>query len=489
MHINPLNTELQELPTETKQYTYDDTGAADRLEQIVNGKFLYIRQDNKTMLFNGHVWHEDTEAQLERAFDRIAANVNSEPIHYVPTDSEDDHKRKIAAIKARDRFAKRVRSWRGKSDSINQFKTRITVGRDKFDQNPALLNTPAGVIDGDNPQHGLLPHEPNQYLSKITKGSPINDATCPRWVQFINEVTEGDADVAAFLQRAVGYSVFGRGRERKVFIIHGVGETNNTTNGKSVFVSTIAQVLGDYAATLTPGLFQEAKYDKDADAATPALIPLDGARFASAGETKKDRKLATGLLKSITSGERVPVRRLRQEQAEINVIGALWLTTNHVPAVDAAEEAMWRRLVLIPFTAHIEHPDIGLTDRMVKNEANGIMRWILDGYLSYMDQGLNIPDSIQLNGQEHRDEQDELKEFEADCIEFIAGRWLSSRLISETFELWAKERGITTRPKTFNNKFRERHRSKEHRVNNARGFDDMALTKEAEKKGADRFNQ
>ncbi|MEA2523985.1 MAG: putative primase/helicase, partial [Thermomicrobiales bacterium] len=73
------------------------------------------------------------------------------------------------------------------------------------------------------------------------------DAPCPNWDAYLASVTGGDAALAAYLQRAVGYALIGGNPERVLLILHGEGR-----NGKSTFLETLKTVFADYAKTTAP---------------------------------------------------------------------------------------------------------------------------------------------------------------------------------------------------------------------------------------------
>jgi len=115
---------------------------------------------------------------------------------------------------------------------------RHAATADEWDADPWLLNTPGGVV---NLKNGVLrSHDRLDRLTKITTATPAGD--CPTWRQFIHEVTGGDQALQAYLARMAGYALTGSTREHALFFLYGTG-----ANGKSVFVNTLATILGDYA--------------------------------------------------------------------------------------------------------------------------------------------------------------------------------------------------------------------------------------------------
>ncbi len=110
---------------------------------------------------------------------------------------------------------------------------------DVWDTDPWLLNTPSGIVDLQTGK--MLPHDPEQYITKITAVAPGGD--CPRWLQFLDEITGGNVELQQFLQRVAGYSLTGSIREHALFFAYGTGG-----NGKGVFLNTLSAILADYAA-------------------------------------------------------------------------------------------------------------------------------------------------------------------------------------------------------------------------------------------------
>lgn len=123
---------------------------------------------------------------------------------------------------------------------------------------------------------------------------------CKRWAQFIDEIMGGDQEKAAFLQRALGYSILGVNREECMFIAYG----SKTRNGKGTLFSTIATVLGgDYADSASPDLICEGRNGKSTDfnAGTACLSQAGGyAGLVTMSESAKGVRLDAASMKTIT---------------------------------------------------------------------------------------------------------------------------------------------------------------------------------------------
>jgi putative DNA primase/helicase len=114
---------------------------------------------------------------------------------------------------------------------------RLAATIDQWDTDPWQLNTPQGVIDLTTGQS--RPHIPEDYITKITAVAPKGD--CPRFLAFLDRITGGDSELVSYIQRVLGYGLTGLTREHALFFGYGTG-----ANGKSVLLSTVAGILGDY---------------------------------------------------------------------------------------------------------------------------------------------------------------------------------------------------------------------------------------------------
>lgn len=120
---------------------------------------------------------------------------------------------------------------------------RHTATVNQWDTDPWLLNTPTGTIELQSGEQ--REHREGDYLKKLTgTGLSSRGEACPLWLSFLDRVTDHSVELQKFLQRIVGYCLTGSISEHALFFLYGTG-----ANGKSVFSSVIADVLGEYAKT------------------------------------------------------------------------------------------------------------------------------------------------------------------------------------------------------------------------------------------------
>jgi putative DNA primase/helicase len=300
---------------------------------------------------------------------------------------------------------------------------------DEWDADIWLLNTPGGVVDLRTGR--MRAHERTDRMTKISTAVPRSE--CPTWRVFLSDVTGSDAELMDYLQRMVGYCLTGVTSEHALFFLYGTG-----ANGKSVFVTTIATILGDYAANAPMDTFMETRSDRH----PTDLAGLRGARFVASIETEQGRRWNESKIKTITGGDKVSARFMRQDFFDFFPQFKLLVAGNHKPSIRNVDEAMKRRLHMIPFTVTIppERRDGKLTEKLLA-ERDGVLAWALEGCLLWQRSGLRRPQSVL-------DATDEY--FEA---EDAMGRWLEDRCVLHanakalTFELfndwkqWAEVNG------------------------------------------------
>lgn len=278
----------------------------------------------------------------------------------------------------------------------------------EWDADPWLLNTPGGVVDLRTGR--LRAHDRADRMTKITTATPAGD--CPTWRRFLAEVTGGDADLQAYLQRVSGYCLTGSTQEHALFFLYGTG-----ANGKSVFVNTLATILGDYAASAPMDTFMETRSDRH----PTDMAGLRGARFVSSIETEQGRRWAESKVKSLTGGDKISARFMRQDFFEYTPQFKLVIAGNHKPAIRNIDEAMKRRLHLIPFTITVppERRDKHLQQKLLA-ERDGILAWALEGCLAWQRLGrLDPPPQVVAATEEYFEAEDAL------------GRWLEERCVRE----------------------------------------------------------
>jgi putative DNA primase/helicase len=308
--------------------------------------------------------------------------------------------REVASRCGDDRVARAVASRKAVSAvlSLARADQRISAMTEDWDRDPWLLNTPSGVVDLRSGKQ--RPHTPDDYLTKITAVAPASACPIPLWEGFVQRVTGGDVEYINFLKRVCGYCLTGLTSEHALFFLYGTG-----ANGKSTFISTITGCFGDHYRAAPIETFTAGKNDRH----PTELAGLRGARLVTAVETEENRHWAESRLKSLTGGDKVPARFMRQDWFEYWPIFKLLIAGNHKPGLRTVDEAIRRRLHLLPFTQGIpkEERDPRLPEKL-KAEWSGILAWMIEGCLEWQGEGLNPPDVVTVATREYFEEEDSL---------------------------------------------------------------------------------
>lgn len=306
---------------------------------------------------------------------------------------------------------------------------RHAATADQWDLDPWLLNTPDGRVDLRT--GAGTPHERTDYMTKLAAATPRGEA--PAWRAFLEDITDGDAELQAYLARMAGYAMTGVTTEHAMFFLYGTG-----ANGKSVFLNTLAAVLGDYATNAPMETFLESRGERH----PTDLAGLRGARLVTAIEVEKGRRWAEAKIKSLTGGDRISARFMRQDYFEYKPQFKLIIAGNHKPSLRDVDEAMRRRLHLVPFTVTIptEKRDQTLPERLLA-ERDGILRWALEGCLEWQCGGLKAPARVVSATEEYLESEDSLGRWlEDECIKSERATVATEELY-QSWKTWAEKQG------------------------------------------------
>ncbi len=317
-----------------------------------------------------------------------------------------------------------------------------------WDADPMLLGVPNGIVDL---RRGELRDGRRDDRVCMQAGVAFDSkASCDRWLQFLDEVFDGDKDLIEYICRAVGYSITGDVSEQCLFLLHGVG-----ANGKSTFLNAIRHAVGDYGYNMP---FTTIEMDRRASIPND-LAALVGRRLVTASETNEATRLNEGRVKALTGGDPVTARFLNREFFTFRPVAKFWLAVNHKPRVTDDSHGFWRRVRLIPFTQ--QFPGDKMLESKLKVEAPGILRWAVEGCKQWQERGLDPPDCVRSATEEYRQESDVIEGFIAERIEVTnEDIELPIREIVEAYDRWAEREGLKPRERLGSRSFRSRLKAK-----------------------------
>jgi putative DNA primase/helicase len=199
-------------------------------------------------------------------------------------------------------------------------------------------------------------------------------------------------------------------------------------------------MLGEYSAQAVPELLMARTHEPH----PTERADLHGKRLVATIEVDQGKRIAESLLKSLTGGDAIKARRMREDFWEFSPTHKLLLAANHKPVVRGTDKAIWRRIKLIPFTITIpdEEKDPALLDKL-KAELPGILAWAVRGCLSWQRDGIGHPDEVEKATAEYREEQDNVGAFLAECCVMEQQVLVQSSVIYDAYVKWSGDKHMT----------------------------------------------
>ncbi|WP_434480979.1 phage/plasmid primase, P4 family [Gemmatimonas sp.] len=330
------------------------------------------------------------------------------------------------------------------------------IGESQFDADPMVLNTPGGLVDLRTGT--LRPNDARDYCTKVTAATPGGDA--PRWRAFLSEVTGGDEEIIAYLHRLAGYWLTGHTTEHALVFVYGTGG-----NGKSVFLNAMLQMMGTYGMQAPMSLFEEKAHEGH----PTELAMLRGSRLVVATETEEGRRWAESRIKVMTGGDPITARFMRGDFFTYQPHFKPVIAGNHRPGFRNPDEAIRRRLHLVPFTRTFAAPDRELTAKL-QAEAGGILAWALEGCLQWQQRGLQPPEAVRVATSDYLEAQDTVGMWLAECTEEAPGQFVPNADIWASWKQWTEARGeFTGSQKRLSERLRS-HGFQDTKTRQGRGF-------------------
>ena len=371
--------------------------------------FQYVPNWNKWLIWDGHQWLFDDKLFVYNAVRQHCRKVYLNNTSYHA-----------------DLFAKTVNAVHmlAKSDP------RLVATAAQWDKDPWLLNTPFSTIDLRD-GHWHEP-EPGDYCTKSTSVTP-SERDHPIWTEFLVRVTGGDEGLQKWLQKISGYALTGITVENALYFLYGTGQ-----NGKSVFLNTIAGVMGDYAKSAPA----EMLYARSNDRHPTELARLRGARLVHISELDDHRPWNEAKIKALTGGDTVTARFMRQDFFEFTPEFKIFITANHMPSLRRVDEAIRQRFNIVPFSCTIPplERDLSLFENL-KAEWSSILGWMVEGALEWVQFGLIQPACASELTRDYLAEEDSLSVWMAECCKLAPRAFTTTMELFGSWEKWAKSNG------------------------------------------------
>ena len=387
---------------------FTELSLAERYQREFGDHWRYVAAWGRWLKWSGSHWVVDDTRQ---AFDN-ARKVCKSAASALPSEMAKRFAR-AQTVAAVERLAQAVRAFASTAD--------------QWDTDRWKLNTPSGEVDLRTGR--LSPNYPSSYCTKLTAVAPGGE--CKRWLTFLEEVTAGDHEMVGYLKKIVGMMLTGDVTEHALFFVWGPGG-----NGKSVFLNTIESILGSYSCRAPMEAFTESKSERH----PTELAGLRGARMVSAIETEEGRRWAESKIKALTGGDPITARFMRQDFFTYRPQFKLIVVGNHKPTLRNVDDAMRRRLHMIPFTNRPRRVDRQLESKL-QAELGGILSWAIDGCLEWQKTGLCQPKSVRQATKEYFDAEDSFGNWLSERIAPSVNAFEKTTVLFADWEIWADRNG------------------------------------------------
>jgi putative DNA primase/helicase len=391
------------------------------------GKLRYVAAWGKWLMFDGTTWKFDETLKtytMARIICRDAGNTLNKP----------SASKAIASAKTCNAVVTLARSDHRHAATVDQ-----------WDRDPWLLNTPGGVVDLRTGK--MRKHRIDDYMTKITAVTPDANCPIPIWRKFMKAITTGE--LQAYIRRVLGYGLTGLTIEQCLFFLYGLGG-----NGKGVLMNTAAGIFHDYHKTANQETFVVTNNEQH----PTELAMLRGARLVTVPETEAGKRWAESRVKTLTGGDAINARFMRQDFFEFMPQFKLVISGQHKPGLNSVNEAIRRRVNMLPFNVIVPEAerDKHLTEKL-KVEWPGILAWMIEGCLEWQSIGLNPPKIVTDATEEYLKAEDRYGRWLDECCVRDVNGWTGSTALFESWKEWADQNReyVGTRTK-FSSDIRDR---------------------------------
>lgn len=270
--------------------------------------------------------------------------------------------------------------------------------------------------------------KPEDYISFSTEldFDPARPHTeYPAWPaveKFLHQILPNQK-VREYFMDHLATNLFGGNPAQKFHILTGTG-----SNGKSMLMNLMTKALGDYACTVPISLFTQQR--KSSGSAAPEVARLRGRRFVTMQEPDERIALNTGLMKEISSGEKMYARDLFKSGGEFEVLAKFHLACNEKPKINTMDGGSWRRLVVIAFLSKFvlnpRAPNEFLMDESIQfavlspDWATAFMAYLV--FLLKTRNGirkLSAPEDVMEYTSDYRNENDAIAKFVSEKVRVL----------------------------------------------------------------------
>ena len=374
-----------------------DVAFARRVELYRGSQFRWLTKDKRWLYWNNGIWETGTEENS------CVMNFGLDLADAMIENAQNTDERELAE---KFQSAKKISAAFTLLKSYDSIKIRF----EDLDNHPELLNCLNGVIDLQTGK--LMDPTPELLLTQRANAAYFPDAQSERLNKFFVDIMP-DEQTRAGLLRWLAYCITPMTNAEKFLVWYGGG-----SNGKGITGKIMLKLLADYATGLTPkALLKRRGFNNDPDKATTALNGLARRRFALSEELPLDAELDVSLIKTLSGGDQMNLRRNYGEYVTLDNVCKLNISGNYLPKLEnVSDEGLLRRLIVMPFKQKFGTPerpaDPNLKEELLQPEnINALLTLLVREAQLYYRDGLIISDQMLTETAKHIDQNNFVAEF------------------------------------------------------------------------------
>jgi P4 family phage/plasmid primase-like protien len=272
---------------------------------------------------------------------------------------------------------------------FNHFVTGNTIIKkeDGEHEQSRYLTLQNGLFDLE--EEKLINHTSDIFTTNLMDYKYDPAATCPRFLQYLDEVFLSNSETINFVQQAVGYIFHKQIPTAAIFFLIGGG-----SNGKSVFIILLNSLFGEHnTCKLSLTKFSDERF----------IPQLFGKMLNISAETPQKKQINTDIVKEVVSGDIVTGRKIFCHPVSFQPYAKHFLAMNKEPEIDDTSHGMWRRVYPIEFLREFskEEQDVFLIDKL-KEELPGIFNWALAGYRILKKNKFKLTETEKMNAKKQQ---------------------------------------------------------------------------------------
>jgi putative DNA primase/helicase len=406
-----------------KTYAMTDVGNAHRFADMFFNDIHYNFDNEKWMLWNGKYWEYDIKDKIRDKVDILAEKMLEEL-----RKEQNDVSRKLIAANIT-----KIQNNAGKKALLEECQHigDIPVLNEDFDKDPYLICANNMVYDLKSGE--VLPHQRSFLISQTINCDIDLENEPTRWLQFLDEIFEGDKEMINYVHKVWSYCLSGSTREQQMWIFFGDGN-----NGKSLALDILNELMGSYGITSRPELLVDSK---NANTSQEEIARLNRKRVAFMEEIKDGDRLNESLVKQATSGVgKMTGRFLYGNTFEFVMIAKILMASNYKPKIKGIDKGIWRRINLVPLYKDFTNvADKDLREKLI-TELPQIAGWLCKGFKLYLEEGLDKkPQKVLKETKEYKEESDLVQLWINENCEIDPKAHENASILFKDFDLWCRD--------------------------------------------------